>query len=367
MSGRDEPGLDEPGQLQEQEPDAGGQGLPEPLREKAVEEAREGYGWLAEVLGPAFGWVAGVVGSLSGALGAFRAVTWFLDRRKKASEERRAEFDASVERVVAKDNGEFLLGLRVLLEGWSKDRRLRKAMRAMEQRYEARRQRFIEDMAYQSSSLVQLREVMRRDHPDAEDSGTLGLQIGYGSPGDPYSLARFDELAEGAGFHDQDNVPAQLDNSPPDRAHEDEEYTPEMHMLHILRIRWNRLEQRETLGGSRVSQEFRERFFEAERRQAKLIHDFVDWKRTHPEAALHELHLAARALGDPMATPDEDPNISLYALTLGHVGLYDLMGDHTLRPEDLPRDWTVRARARELLRLYRTLLEKVAPELRTAL
>lgn len=377
MTGTPDPGSVEPPTGQEGRPvqgkpdlTAGADGHGDPsngLPERGLDLAREGYDAVAAWTDGVLGVALGALGGLSGVVGLAKLGTWAIDRKDKRKKDREAGFDEAVERVLGKRDGEFLDDLRGLLASWEENRRLRRVTRKTEARYGKRRRAFLRDMRALRGPLVELKRVMLRDHPEASDSGALGLQIGLGSPGESFGLARFDELAAGSGLGESDAVPSQADDSPPDRNPAEEEYTFEMRMLHILWIRRNRLVENEDLGGPRVSAEFLRRYHQLEGRRAEIVHAFADWKRTRAEAALHELRAAKRALDNPLVSAEQHPDSALYAMTLGFVGLYDLMEDHTLRPEDLPKDTVTRARARELLRLYRRLLERAALELRKAL
>ena len=187
-------------------------------------------------------------------------------------------------------------------------------MRKMEKLYEQRRREFREIMKALTSSLVDLKSVMLQDHKDVDDTGTLGRKIGLGNPDEPYSLARFDEFANGAALEGKGAIPSQVDNSPPGRPPGDEEYTQQMRMFQIFSIRYGRLRQRKPIGGPPVSAKLRELYRQVERRRAELAQQFGDWKRTRPEAALHELQRVKLALDHPIP-PAEEKDLILYALS----------------------------------------------------
>ncbi len=128
----------------------------------------------------------------------------------------------------------------------------------MQQRYAARREVFLGELRELRPDPIAFGQRMLMAHPEIVDGGPI---LGHlYAPPDYYSLSRFDELAVGADFAEGEWTYDTAYDSVPSRDPTTEGPAPESRMLHILRIRYQRLEQEETLGHLRVDDTMRAMF-----------------------------------------------------------------------------------------------------------
>jgi hypothetical protein len=99
------------------------------------------------------------------------AAAAFLEISEGNRSRRLQDFDRDVERVRRLGGGDFLLAMRNLARRWREDPRLGAEVRRMELSYERRAGRFREQMARLRPALVELAELMVREHPEVRDGG----------------------------------------------------------------------------------------------------------------------------------------------------------------------------------------------------
>jgi hypothetical protein len=268
------------------------------------------------------------VGTLLLAIAAFYQI-WLSTRQRLFR-----NLDADVERVLREEAGAFLHTLRYTLLRWKRDRKIGRAMVAMERRRQARFREFREEMRELRPMLVHLRGLMVSKHPEAEDGGAL---IDQKSLREHYDfLARFDELTNGAEVEVRENEWKHdtIYTLPPGRRNSySEDPTPEGRMLDIIEIRYNRLEQRETEKGIAVDKDLRKAFRKVKGRHFEIVGKFVDWKQNTAEMALWEVSVFVEAL-DPSApivddtnSPPTEPSLAPLRMHMMHVGYLDMFSE----------------------------------------
>lgn len=274
------------------------------------------------------------------------------------------DFDRDVERVGRLDGGDFLLAMRNLARRWREEPRLGAEVRRMELSYERRADRFREQMARLRPALVELAELMVREHPEVRDGGPLVGSQEVSGPDSSRSMQTFAELAEGAGALGWWPYGSAY-NSPPGRQAETEEPSPESWMLvEILRYREEALHGQEVRGGRAMDPRFREGFRGLRRRHDEIVGAFVHWKSTGPEGAVHEVMLTAQGLEYPDARHEYDPELARLAEDLARRGFYRSM---TSPVGEVAMDEVLEKMLHEQIVIHRRLVERASEGLRPAL